>query len=342
VHETVNLARRFGHQGMANYVNAVLRRVVDREFQYPSFESDPVSHIAVMYSHPYWLVKRWIEKFGVRETRDLCCANNRIPDLVVRVNVLKVSLGEALSVLINEDIEAQPSPSLSGYIHVRQAGNLLKHETFQGGWFTVQDESAGFASLLLDPKPGERVLDMCCAPGGKTTHVAQLMHNRGTLLAVDINEEKLGLVEENCRRLGIEMVNVIQGDGTSFESEAFDRVLVDAPCSGTGVFARRVDSRWRKTERQVMELRNVQKRLFENAVKLLKRGGVLVYSTCSLEEEENEGVVDDILKSDSGLQVEDAGSFVPKEYVTARGFVRTFPHRHGMDGSFAVRLRKKN
>lgn len=342
VHETVNLAGRFGHQGIANYVNAVLRRVVDRKFQYPNFESDPVSHIAVMFSHPNWLVKRWIEKFGVKETRDLCRANNRIPDLVLRVNALKVSAGQALSLLTNENIEAQPSPSLSGYIRVQQAGSLLRHDAFQGGWFTVQDESAGFASLLLDPNPGERVLDLCCAPGGKTTHVAQLMRNRGTLLAVDINEEKLGLVDENCRRLGIEIVNAIQDDGTSFESDAFDRIIVDAPCSGTGVLARRVDSRWRKTERQILELRDVQKRLLENAVNLLKTGGVLVYSTCSLEEEENEGVVEDLLNSDSGLHVEDAGSFVPKEFVTAKGCVRTWPHRHNMDGSFAVRLRKKS
>ena len=341
VNETVNLAKRFGHQGTANFLNAVLRRIVRREFQYPSLEGDPVIHISVVYSHPRWLVKRWIKRFGVQEARDLCQANNRVPDAVFRVNPLKVSQQEAVALLASEGLEVRPSPHISGYVHVRQAGELLRHRVFQQGWFSAQDESAGFASLLLDPQPGERVLDLCCAPGGKTSHVAQLMQNRGTLVGVDINEEKLRLVDENCRRLGIDIMEAVHEDGTHFISECFDRVLVDAPCSGTGVLTRRTDARWRKTEQQILDLVDLQRKLVENGVKLLKEGGVLVYSTCSIEEEENEEVVQDIRNTYGGLDVEDARSFIPEKFVTSKGFVRTFPHRHGIDGSFAVRLRKR-
>lgn len=340
VNETVVLAKRFGHQGVADFVNAVLRKVVGRGFPYPSLASDPISHISVLYSHPQWLVRRWVNRSGVEETIELCQANNRVPDIVLRVNLLQVSLQEAMAVLAEGGLEPRQGQYLPGYIHVDQAGELLRHPTFEKGWFVAQDESAGLATLLLDPQPGERVLDLCSAPGGKTVHTAQLMRNQGRIVAVDINGERLGLVDENCRRLGVEIVETVQADGTQLSAEPFDRILVDAPCSGTGVLARRADARWRKTEKQIRELTEVQKRLLDHAVQLLKKDGILVYSTCSIEEEENEDVMGAVLEQHSELVVEDAAPFVPKELVGPDRSVRTLPHRHGVDGSFVVRMRK--
>jgi 16S rRNA (cytosine967-C5)-methyltransferase len=340
VHETVELAKSIEHQRAANFLNAVLRRVVGREFTYPDSVSDPITSLSIYYSHPKWLVKRWVAQFGIKDTEQLCRANNRVPDVTLRVNALKISLPEAMSYLMEIGVEPRFGSVLEGYVHIRKGRDVLKSEGFEKGWFVAQDESAGLATLLLDPRPGERILDLCSAPGGKTTHLAQRMGNAGKIIAVDINAGRLRLVQENCNRLGIRIVEPVVGDGTIYDDEPFDRILVDAPCSGTGVLARRVDARWRKTAKQIRELAEVQLTLLDRAVHLLKSDGILVYSTCSLEEEENENVLHAVLQKYTDLVVERATPFVPREVVGSAGCIRTFPHRHGVDGSFAVRLKK--
>ena len=340
VNETVALAKRFGHPGTANLVNAVLRKVAKGDFSEPSLDDDPVASISILSSHPDWMVRRWLEKYGVEETRNLCQANNRIPDVVLRVNSLKVSFEEAVSYLAENGVGTRESPFLRGYLHLQKKSELGRQPVFEKGWFVAQDESAGFPALLLDPQPNERVLDLCSAPGGKTTHIAQLMQDQGTVLAVDISGDRLRLVEENCIRLGIKSVETIETNGTQFQAVPFDRILVDAPCSGTGVLARRPDARWRKRERHILQLPELQGRLLDNAAQLLKKDGVLVYSTCSIEDEENEEVIGAVLERHPELTFEDARSFVPDAVISPEGYVRTFPHRHRMDGSFAARVRK--
>lgn len=340
VNETVEMAKSLEHQRATSFLNAVLRKVVQRDFTYPDKISEPIPFLSVYYSHPPWLVKRWVEQFGMKDTEDLCRANNRAPDVTVRVNLLKTSLQDAKAYLTERGVETRPGSMLKEYLHLQKGGDVRTDEIFGEGWFMAQDESAGLAALLLDPGPGERVLDLCSAPGGKTTHMAQLMGNRGEIMAVDINADRLTLVQENCSRLGIGIVETIQADGRSFIAEPFDRILVDAPCSGTGVLARRVDARWRRTARQIRDLREMQLGLLDHAVDLLKGDGILVYSTCSIEEAENEDVLRTILQRREALVVEDARPFMPAEVVGPGGCVRTFPHRQGVDGSFAVRLRK--
>ena len=340
VNETVILAKRFGRQWAANLCNAVLRKVAERGFTYPALDADPVSHLSVFHSHPEWLVKRWIERFGVEETRELCRANNRVPDIVLRFNSLKGSIQDAIAFLARDGIETRNSPYLPAYLRLNRSEDCVRRPTFERGWFVAQDESAGLATLLLDPHPGERVLDLCSAPGGKTTHVAELMRNEGTLVAVDIHGERLQLVERNCNCLGIGIVETVRADGTEFVAEPFQRILVDAPCTNTGVLARRADARWRKQASHLSELPKLQKKLLDHAVQILKKDGILVYSTCSMEEEENERVVKAVLERHPEMKVEDASSFVAEEFIGLEGYVRTFPHRHGLDGIFAARMRK--
>jgi 16S rRNA (cytosine967-C5)-methyltransferase len=343
-HQAVSLAKRFGHRGTAALVNGVLRNLIRShkvEPPYPPLERDPVGHIGLRYSHPDWMVRRWLKRYGLRETVALCRANNRVPDLVVRVNHLKATRAQLRESLAGEGVVVAEGRLIRDFLHLRGGGDITCLETFKKGWFQVQDESAGLATLLLAPEPGELILDLCSAPGGKTAHLAEMMDDGGVILAVDRYSRRLRDLVSNCRRLDISSVRPLVADGRSFWVRPVDRVLVDAPCSGLGVLARRSDLRWRKREEDISQLTELQLHLLESGANLLKPGGVLVYSTCTIEDEENEEVVERLLRRRHDLILENAASSVPPETVTEGGFVRTFPHRHGLDGTFGARLRKK-
>jgi 16S rRNA (cytosine967-C5)-methyltransferase len=343
-HQAVSLAKRFGHRGTAALVNAVLRTLVRSgrvDPQYPPLERDPAGHVGLRYSHPDWMVRRWLKRYGLSETIALCQANNRVPDLVVRVNHLKADQAQLRESLAQEGIEVAEGQLVPDFLHLGGGGDITRLEAFRKGWFQVQDESAGLAVLLLAPEPGELVLDLCSAPGGKTAHLAELMGDRGVILAVDRYGRRLRDLVSNCRRLGISSARPVVADGRFLWVQPVDRVLVDAPCSGLGVLARRTDLRWRKREEDIFLLRELQLQLLESGADVLKPGGVMVYSTCTIEDEENEEVVAQLLSQRQDLILENAASLVPPETVTEAGFVRTFPHRHGLDGTFGARLRKK-
>jgi 16S rRNA (cytosine967-C5)-methyltransferase len=217
----------------------------------------------------------------------------------------------------------------------------------QEGWVQVQDEAAQFISVLLDPQLGERVLDLCAAPGGKTTHLAQLMDNQGEIMAIDVSQAKLGLLQENCRRLGITIVKTVTHDATTplpFPPGSFDRVLVDVPCTGLGTLRRNPDGKWRVKEADIPRLQQIQGKILTQAATMVKEGGVLVYSTCTMTSEENEGVIDVFLSERKDLRLEGALPFLPpgcEGLVDSTGYLRTLPHRHGMDGFFAARMKRK-
>ena len=311
VNEAVELAKKHGYKGASGLVNAVLRRAIRsrRAISYPDIRVDPVRHIAARHSHPEWMVKRWIERYGVDETIQLCSANNLRPPLYVRANILKVSRDQLMRSLQEEGAEVVASHSLPECIRLtRLPSSLSDLSSYQRGWFQVQDESSMLVSHILDPQPGDIVIDACAAPGGKSTHIAELMQNRGRVWAFDIDTRRLPLVSENCRRLGITIVEAIEADARNLDEhlsrEIADRVLVDAPCTGLGVLRRRVEARWRRTPDQLEVFPELQYGILASAARHVKPGGVLVYCTCSIEPEENQHVVARFLDAHPQFQVE--------------------------------------
>jgi 16S rRNA (cytosine967-C5)-methyltransferase len=215
-------------------------------------------------------------------------------------------------------------------------------DLFRNGLFTIQDESAVLPVILLDPRPGERVLDLCAAPGGKTTHIAELMKNEGNVIAVDKYDAKLHLIRGSLERLGLRNVDLRVADSEILQHEPVDRVLLDTPCSGTGIFSRKPDSKWKRDISDIHRLTATQARLLDRAADLVRRGGVLVYSTCTMEPEENRMAIQAFLERHPEFALDNAGSYASRDLVTNEGFLETFPHRHGMDGSFAARLVRRS
>ena len=204
----------------------------------------------------------------------------------------------------------------------------------------MQDQSAGLAVLLLGPKPGEKIIDLCAAPGGKLCYIAQLTQGEGKIIGVDISSKRLKLVRENCQRLGTELVLLLKGNGRYIQARSVDKVLIDAPCSGLGVLKKRADLRWKMTPQRIKKFVVLQRNLLQNGAKLLKRGGLLVYSTCTIEPEENQLMVEGFLRGNRDFKLERAGDSIPQDLIDPNGFVSTFPHLHHLDGSFAVGFRK--
>ena len=333
VHETVEAARALGLGPKAGFVNAVLRGclrdadLLRRELALLG-DRDP----ATAGSHPGWLVERWIARWGVDATRRLLDLDNLPPETFVRVNTLRISSDALRERWQAEGVESESwaadwtGPDLVYRLGRHPPFGVLG--SFLDGGFYVQDPSTLLAVQLLDPRPGESVLDLCAAPGGKTTYLAQRMLNQGTVVAHDTHPERIDLLRRNCERLGAGCVRVAV-PGTVPESVpgtpgGFDRVLVDAPCSNTGVLRRRVEARWRLTPESLQSLGAAQGRLLDQAAGLVRPGGVLVYSTCSLEPEENEGQVDAFLGRHPEFRLERQRTLTPFEA--------------GVDGAHAARL----
>jgi 16S rRNA (cytosine967-C5)-methyltransferase len=343
VNEAVEFIKRLRGQKAADLVNAILRNIIRNidNIRYPDPEEDKIRNLAVVESHPVWMTKRWVERFGLADAKKLMEANNTIPDLALRVNRLKVDFAFFLSLLEKHQIQYTRSPYLDYFVRVQHMAGIGSSELFQQGYFSVQDESAGIPVLLLDPKPGERVIDLCSAPGGKTTFIGELMKNTGEIIAVDRYETRLHLVKNACQRLGITNVHCIADDGATIEIPPADKVLVDAPCSGLGVISKKPDAKWQRDADDIVKLVVLQKSLMENAARLVKPGGVLIYSTCTIEPEENFNLIKEFLAQHIEFSVEPGSQSIHQDLIGSQGQIETFRHKHGMDGSFCVRLRKK-
>jgi 16S rRNA (cytosine967-C5)-methyltransferase len=343
VNEAVEFIKRLRGQKAADLVNAILRNIIRNidNIRYPDPEEDKIRNLAVVESHPVWMTKRWVERYGYEDTKRMMEANNSIPDLALRVNRLKVDFNYFLSLLEKHQLQYTRSQYLDYFVRVQHMAGIGSSELFQQGYFSVQDESAGLPVLLLDPKPGERVIDLCSAPGGKTTFIGELMKNIGEIIAVDRYETRLHLVKNSCQRLGITIVHLVADDGATIDIPPADKVLVDAPCSGLGVLSKKPDAKWQRDADDIPKLVTLQKSLMENAAILVKPGGVLVYSTCTIEPDENIGLVKEFLERHSEFSIESGSNSIHKDLIGNLGHVETFRHKHGMDGSFSVRLRKK-
>jgi len=352
VNESVNLAKKYGHAGTVKFVNGVLRNLsrTKEDLSFPALDKDPVAHISVVYSHPRWLVERWMKQFGVEQCLRLCAADNKAPHVTVRTNTLRISRDRLMERLAGEGVTCRPGVFAPESIILEGVSSVAFLPSFQEGLFQVQDESSMLVAHILDPQPGSNVVDSCAAPGGKATHAAQIMQNRGIIKAFDLYPHKVGLIQENSRRLGLNIVNACAGDAGDLPEELSqwaDYCLVDAPCSGLGVLGRRPDSRWNKSEQQIKELTGIQRQILASSAQTVKPGGVLVYSTCTITPEENQGMVQWFLEHFPTFYLDPVKPFIPfrlKEQDLAQaeqGMVQLLPHVHGTDGLFIARMKRK-
>jgi len=332
----------------SKFVNGVLRSFLrgHASVVYPDLDRDPVSYLAIKYSFPYWLVARWVNRFGPVEAESLMRASNSVPPLTLRVNTLKASRDSFIETLTGTGIEAVPTAYSSDGVTISGYPDVAELPGYKEGIFAVQDEAAQLVSLLVSPHKGQNILDACAAPGGKSCHLAALSGDGAAIVAADKSIKKLGLLKESTARLGIEGVSPLVADASlpmPFKV-LFDGVLLDAPCSATGVIRRRPEIKYLRKEGDIARLSALQGRMLDNLAALVKPGGALVYATCSTEPEEGEGVIEGFLAVHPEYALDDTARYLPEAarwLVTDTGYLRTYPHRHGTDGFFAVRLVKK-
>jgi 16S rRNA (cytosine967-C5)-methyltransferase len=342
VDEAVRISGEFQGGRWKATVNAILRELIRNPgmSQVPDDADDPVKAISLQWSHPRWLVEEWIERFGPQRTIEICRADNQRPGISIRVNPLRADAPAVLKELESLGIIAEPNPYLKEFITFEKAGDVGALPGFRDGRYTVQDASAGLVAHLLDPEPDEVILDLAAAPGGKTTHIAELSSDRAMITAMDIHSKRLLQIAENVERLGLHSITTETGDGRKPTGRMFDKVLVDAPCSGMGVLRRRPELKWRRLPEDIAGLAVIQLALLESAAASLKTGGILVYSTCTVVGRENREVLLRFLEGHPELKTENPSRFVHPDLVSDSGFVETWPDAHGMDGSFAVRMKK--
>ena len=348
VNELVELARKRAGPGKARLVNAVLRRIADREPEAwsPPTSSERMEDIAARVSHPPWLVRLWREQLGPEESRLLMEANNEEAPLVLRANGRRIGRDELVRRLCSRGVDARPGAWSPLAVRLRGSASPGGLAEFREGLCQVQGEASQLVGFLAAPEPGMRVLDVCAAPGGKTTHVAELMEDRGEIVACDISERGLGRLADNARRLDLHCIRSHAGDATLAlpgEPESFHRVLVDAPCSGLGTLRAHPEIRWRRTPKDLPRLAALQAAILDQASARVRPGGVLVYATCTLSRVENEEVVEAFVERHPGFAVEDATAHLPAPArpMTRGRYFTALPHRHDTDGFFAARLHRQ-
>jgi 16S rRNA (cytosine967-C5)-methyltransferase len=349
VNESVELAKKIRGSGGAGFVNAMLRSIIRQKemVRYPDIKKDSALHISILQSYPLWLVRRWVKEMGVEETMKVCTINNQISPLTLRTNTLKMSREDLIEKLRAKGVMSFPTQFSEEGIVLNNPPPISELPFLKEGFYIIQDEASQLVTTLLDPKPGERILDVCAAPGGKTTHIAQRMRDEGEIYALDLTKGKLAMIEEGCHRLGIKIVKTMKGDGAqslSFpEGLKFDRILADVPCSGFGTLQRNPDLKWKKGEEDLKRLSELQSSILRNISSYLKDGGALVYSTCTVFHEENEDVVERFLNEYPNFRLYQIDKILPKKCHSfiKNGYFKTFPPREGMDGFFVARLVKK-
>ena len=327
VNESVEITKKFCGIGASKFVNGVLRSAV-REPQKSDFPNDDgAESLALQSFHPAWLVKLFVEEFGLETAKKICATDNTEPPLCLRVNLLKSTRAEILDELEKFGATAEPSKIVPEGIICKNHGALDSFKPLKFGQCQVQDESSMLAAHWLNPAENDFIIDCCAAPGGKATHIAELMKNHGRIIAADIFEMKLQHIKENSKRLGIKIIEPVLLDARNIGEKFFnqaDKVLVDAPCSGLGVIRRKADLRWKKTPEEIAELPKLQSEILSSAANAVKIGGTLIYSTCTIIRRENETIVENFLKNNKNFKIVDTKKFLP--------------HIDGTDGFFIAKL----
>lgn len=342
VSQTVEIGVNRLNKSAAGLINAILRRLArERErWETPPEGSDELGTLAFFHSHPRWIVRELATRFGEEELPKVLEANNTRVPLTVVVNRMRYSDEEFIRYLRSRALRYEPSTLLDGYYRLSTTALFQLQPLLDGGQINVQDESAGMAVQLLDPQPGERVLDLCAAPGGKLLAIYQMMKGEGQIVGVDIAEDRLQRLRENMERAEATNVEIHGADAREFTAEPFDRVLLDVPCSGMGLLRKHPDVRWRRKSHHLPMQRKLQQEIIMHAAELVKPGGIVVYSTCSILPSENSEIVNTFLRSFPEFHKEDARGFVPEAVVGEHGDVETFTHIHYTDGAYSARLRR--
>jgi 16S rRNA (cytosine967-C5)-methyltransferase len=346
--ESVKLSKKYGHKASSGYVNAVLRNVARNrdKIVYPDKNKEYIHFLSIKYSHPQWMVDKWVKAFGGEFTEKLLAGNNEAADFTVRVNTLKISRSKLIEELKREGIEAVEGKYTEEALVIKNPSSVSRLESFKKGYFQVQDESSMLAVKVLDPQPGEFIMDVCSAPGGKASHIAQLMENRGTVLARDIYEHKISLIESNIYRMGLNIVKTEIFDATVIDCNYVmkaDRVLVDAPCTGLGIIRRKPEIKWSRNMEDIKEITKLQAKILRVSSSYVKPGGVLVYSTCTINPEENEEIIREFIGSNTEFKTQDISCMLPENMIkpeSSRGCIQMFPNIHGTDGFFIARMRR--
>ncbi|MEG4624495.1 16S rRNA (cytosine(967)-C(5))-methyltransferase [Microcoleus sp. w1-18aA5] len=384
VNTTVQLAKENGFSGLSSFVNGLLREYTRLTpptppcqggaksvanspqqaetkttsnsppyqggagggFNSLKLPENPVQRLGIIHSFPDWLIELWIEQIGETETEQLCEWFNQSPTIDLRINPLKSSIAQIEAAFKTHNISTSRIPQLPQALRLNGSiGAIQNLPGYSEGWWTIQDSSAQLVTHLLAPQPGETIIDACAAPGGKTTHSAELMQDEGTIYACDKTASRLKKLKENADRLQMKSIKIHTGDSRHFPEfvNLADRVLLDAPCSGLGTLHRRADARWRHTPENIQTQSQLQSELLANAATFVKPGGVLVYATCTIHPLENETVIRSFLDSNPHWQIEPPTIDLPVQ-PSPEGWVKVWPHRHHMDGFFMVRLKqlKKN
>ncbi len=330
VNESVNLCKKYNFKSVG-LVNAILRKIEKSDYEEISNITNSITRISLKYSMPEWIVKKFCDEYGEEETADICQNLNLRPNISVRINKLKgkVELGE--------------KGILEDFRTITGTKNITKTKEYIEGNITIQDEAAGLSSFILAPKEGEMVLDACSAPGGKTTYLAELMHNKGKIVAWDIYEERLKQVDQNAKRLGIDIIQTEVHDATKLKEEyeeKFDKILLDVPCLGLGVIRRKPDIKWNRQENDIKEISDIQFNILKTCSKYLKNNGVLVYSTCSMLKEENDEIIEKFIKEEN-FETVNIDEQIPNEFskITTNNMVKFLPSQKH-DGFFITMLKK--
>ena len=380
VNTTVQLAKENGFSGLSSFVNGLLRKYTRLTPPTPPYQGgaksvanspqqaetkttsnsppyqggaggglnslklpeNPVQRLGILHSFPDWLVELWLEQIGETETEKLCQWFNQSPTIDLRINPLKSSIAQIETAFKSQNISISRIPHLPQALRLNGTiGAIQNLPGYSEGWWTIQDSSAQLVTHLLGPQPGETIIDACAAPGGKTTHSAELMQDEGTIYACDKTASRLKKLKENADRLQMKSIKIHTGDSRHFPEfvNLADRVLLDAPCSGLGTLHRRADARWRHTPENIQQQSQLQSELLANAATFVKSGGVLVYATCTIHPLENETVIRSFLDSNPHWQIEPPTIDLPVQ-PSPEGWVKVWPHRHHMDGFFMVRLKQ--
>ena len=380
VNTTVQLAKENGFSGLSSFVNGLLRQYIRLTPPTPPYQGgaknspnspqqpeteitsnpppyqggargglnflklpeNPIQRLGIIHSFPDWIVELWLEQIGETETEQLCEWFNQSPTIDLRINPLKSSIAQIETAFKSQNISVSRLPHLPQALRLNgSTGAIQNLPGYNEGWWTIQDSSAQLVTHLLDPQPGETIIDVCAAPGGKTTHSAELMQDTGTIYACDKTANRLKRLKENADRLQMKSIQIHTGDSRHFPEfiNLADRVLLDAPCSGIGTLHRRADARWHHTPENIQTQSQLQSELLANAATFVKSGGVLVYATCTIHPLENEQIVRSFLDSNPNWQIEPPTIDLPVQ-PSPEGWVKVWPHRNQMDGFFMVRLKR--
>ena len=336
VNESVNLAKRYGHKGSSNFVNAILRKVDKKDYESFAEIENPIERISKTTSMPVWIIEELIKENDIKKVEEICKASNIKPKVTIRINCLKTNKEELENLLKEINITFQEG-KLEDFLILEKAKNIEQLDLFKQGYFTVQDEGAGLIAKIVNPKPNERILDACSSPGGKTTYMAELMEDKGEIIAWDLHPHRVQLVEKNAKRLDIHMIKAECQDAMIYKEEykeKFDKILLDVPCLGMGVLKRKPDIKWKRKAEDIKEITQIQQNILETCSKYLKPKGQMVYSTCSIFQEENDKVIEKFLKNNQNFE------YVKISKIENRSKIQLYQNDE-TDGFFISKVQKK-